>query len=58
MRQFTNIVGRWMRRLFGARAETVSTVERERCVETGGAETDRAFVWNGIQGHEWEEFER
>ncbi len=58
MQRFTNIVGRWMRRLFGAPAETVSTVESEGFVETRAQDIEKTFVCNGIEGHEWEEFER
>jgi len=57
MQRFTNIVGRWMRRLFGAPAETMSTVEQEGFVETAAREIETTFARHGIEGHEWEEFE-
>jgi deoxyribose-phosphate aldolase len=58
MQRFTNIVARLLRRLPGAPAQTVSTVESERFVETGAREIEMTLAQHGIEGHEWEEFEQ
>lgn len=57
MRQFRNIVERWLRRIFDRPEAETTSVETEWFVETGGREAERAFAWHGMEGHEWEEFE-
>lgn len=52
-----NIVELWIRGLPGHAGAPDASRAPHGWTDTDGGDADRAFAWNGIDGHEWEEFE-